>query len=67
MDWLLIETAPFWVFERNEAMLGQRNSEGRWAKVSLWNPARNRDAVQLRGATHWFRIAAPPPDEGEAE
>lgn len=67
MHWLPIDTAPHWIAGNTEALLGQRNSEGRWVKISLWDPSWDRKAVQHRGATHWCRVAPPPdPDSDDA-
>lgn len=67
MHWLPIDTAPKWVNGSSEALLGQRNSDGRWVKVSVWNPGWDRDHSRDRGATHWCRLAPPPtPEDDEA-
>lgn len=67
MHWLPIETAPVWVNNSHEALLGQRNSEGRWVKISAWEPSWSRDSAHTSGATHWCRIAPPPmPEDDDA-
>lgn len=62
-QWQPIDTAPLWINDSNQALLGQLNSEGRWVKVSLWEPTWDRASVTHRGATHWLRLPEPPAAE----
>lgn len=57
--WQLIETAPNWVGDDTEALVGQLNSEGRWVKVSLWMATWAKSNMIHRGATHWMRLPKP--------
>lgn len=62
--WLPIKSAPMWMGD-NQALVGQINSDRRWAKVSLWDAAWNRDAMIHRGATHYLKLPDAPTEKDD--
>lgn len=54
-EWQDIKTAPAW-FGSNEAIIGTLNSEGRWTRLALADPAWTTESMIHRGATHWLAL-----------
>jgi hypothetical protein len=53
--WMPLVLAPKYVNNNQLAIIGFYK-EGRWDRVSLWEPGWSRGEVMRRGATHWMRV-----------